>query len=577
MKKILMIVIAIAIIISCKNTKQQQQVKVPIFNNLGKHSLKISTKSELSQRLFNQGLNLSYGFNHAEAARAFRGAIKADPTAPLNYWGLALVLGPNINAQMDPSSLGEVYNAVQSAMANRKNGQIWEKALVEAIAIRYPDSTTTDRAIFDANYAEAMGKVYAQFPNNVDIAALYAEALMDVHPWDLYNHEGEPKEWTPEIVDLLTVILKKWPEHPGANHFYIHAIEGSNTPERGIPNADMLTDLVPGSGHLVHMPSHIYIRTGRYHQGSIANEKAIVADSIYLANCQTQGMYPILLYPHNIHFLAATSALEGRGDRSIEASWQLAKRVDTALMKDPEWVTLQHFYAIPYFVMVKFGQWNRILDIPAIPQDLYYPKAIQQYARGMSYANIDDLESAEAALSSFKKLKQEESIQGQLIFGLNLMTDVLEIAERVLTAEIYGRKGKVDQAIALLYEAIDIEDHLIYNEPPDWFFSVRHNLGALLMESGKYAEAEEVYKKDLINLPENGWALNGLYQSLEQQGKINESNMVKSRFEKAWQWANTNLEGSLVAQNSFNNYDNQDLFKVALTQNYIQNLASCGR
>ncbi len=571
-----MIVIAIGVIISCKNTKQQQ-VNVPIFNNLGKHSLHISTKSKLAQRLFNQGLNLSYGFNHAEAARAFRGAIKADPSAPMAYWGLALVLGPNINAQMDPSSLGEVYQAVQSAMANRKNGAIWEKALVEAISVRYPDSTTTDRSEFDINYAEAMGKVYKQFPDNVDIAALYAEALMDVHPWDLYTYEGEPKSWTPQIVDLLSSILKKWPEHPGANHFYIHAVEGSKSPERGLANADMLTDLVPGSGHLVHMPSHIYIRTGRYHQGTVANEKAMVADSIYLANCQTQGMYPILLYPHNIHFLAATAALEGRGDKSIKASWQLAKRVDTTLMKDPEWVTLQHFYSIPYFVMVKFGQWNRILDLPELDSKTHYPKAIQLYARGMAYANNGEFKSAKAALTKFQEIKKEESIKDQLIFGLNLMTDVLDIAERVLTAEIHAKEGNLEAAIPLLYEAIEIEDHLIYNEPPDWFFSVRHGLGSILLEAGKFTEAESVYRNDLIKLPENGWALNGLHKSLEMQGKFDEARVIKSRFDKSWQWANITLQGSLIAETSFNNYDDHDLFNVAIAHNYIQNLAGCGK
>lgn len=576
MKKLIMIVFAILIIISCKNTRQQAKINAPIFDNLGKHTLDISTRSELGQKLFNQGLNLSYGFNHAEAARAFREAIKLDPAAPMNYWGLALVLGPNLNAPMDPSSLGEVYIAVQNAMANRKNGTAWEKAMVEAIAVRYPDSVTTDRAEFDAQYAEAMGKVYEQFPDIADVAALYGEALMDVHPWDLYTYEGQPKKWTPQIVDHLANTLKKWPEHPGANHFYIHAVEASTTPDRAIPNADMLTDLVPGSGHLVHMPSHIYIRTGKYHEGSLVNENAIIADSIYVAMCQTQGIYPLLYYPHNIHFLAATAALEGRGDRSISASWQLAKRIDKEIMKDPEWATLQHFYSIPYFTLVKFGQWNRILEIPDMTDEPYYPKAIERYARGMAYANQGDLEAAEAALETLRTLRQEESIQELTIFGLNLMVNVMRIAENVLAAEIHSKKGAYDKAITLLYEAIEIEDHLIYNEPPDWFFSVRHHLGPILLEAGKFEEAEEVYRKDLKNLPKNGWALNGLYQSMEQQGKKEEAKAVRLRFDEAWQWANIELQGSLVAQNSYNNYDDHDLFKKSIALNKIQSISNCG-
>ena len=564
------------VIVSCDNSKSPAKLEAPLFDNLGQHHLEITTSVKLAQRLFDQGLNLSYGFNHREAARAFREAARLDPDCAMAYWGLALVLGPNLNAPMDASNLGEVYNAVQTALAKKDKVTEWEQALIEAIAIRYPDSVTTARAQFDIDYAEAMGKVYKRFPDNSDIASLYGEALMDVHPWDLYTYDGQPKEWTPQIVDLLTSILERWPKHPGANHFYIHAVEASTKPEKALPSADVLRELVPGSGHLVHMPSHVYIRTGKYHEGSIANEKAIIADSIYVATCQTQGIYPLLYYPHNIHFLAATAALEGRGDRSISASWQLSRRVDRDLMKDPEWATLQHFFSIPYFVMVKFGQWNRILELPDLVDVPPYPKAIAYYAKGMAHLKQGRLAKAEENSAKVKEIMAEESLRNLTIFGLNLITDVLKIADHVLTGEIEAKKGNYTAAVENLEAAIYTEDHLIYNEPPDWFFSVRHHLGVLFLEMGKYEEAEKVLKEDLAKYPENGWALSGLMVSLENQNKKDEAEDVKNRFEKAWQWSNVELQGSLIAQNSYDVYDNHDLFKSTLAYNEVKTLPNCG-
>ncbi|MDN5214282.1 tetratricopeptide repeat protein [Fulvivirgaceae bacterium BMA12] len=576
MKRAFSMVIMLLIIVSCHNSKKQVKLEAPLFDNLGQHHLEITTNEALTQRLFDQGLNLSYGFNHAEAARAFREAARLDPECAMAYWGIALVLGPNLNAPMDPSDMGEVYMAVQNALAKKQNATEWEQAMIDAIAIRYPDSITTDRAQFDIDYAAAMGKVYKRFPDNSDIATLYAEALMDVHPWDLYTYDGEPKEWTPQIVSLFETILERWPEHPGANHFNIHAIEASNNPEKAMASADVLRELVPGAGHLVHMPSHIYIRTGRYHEGSIANEKAMIADSIYISTCQTQGLYPLLYYPHNIHFLAATAALEGRGDRSISASWQLSKRVDTELMKDPEWATLQHFFSIPYFVMVKFGQWNRILELPELVDVPPYPKAIEHYARGMAYLKQGKVTKAEESLAGIREIMGDESLQDLTIFGLNLITDVLEIANHVLTAEIAANKGNYDVAVEHFQTAINIEDHLIYNEPPDWFFSVRHHLGATLLEMDKYEEAETIFRQDLAKYPENGWALNGLMNSLENQDKKEEASEAKKRFDKAWQWANVELSGSLVAQNSYDVYDDQDLFKSSLAFHQVKALPNCG-
>jgi len=561
---ILGITVALTAIWSCQ-PKKPAPMSAPLLEGMGDHQLAITTDSELAQRFFNQGLTLAYGFNHREAARAFREAINQDPDCAMCHWGLALVQGPNINAPMDPTSLGEVFLATQKAQQLRGNASDWEQALIEALAHRYPDSTTVDRVPFDEDYAQAMESVYKTYPDHQEIATLYGESLMDLHPWDLYEHDGTPKEWTPQIVEVLENSLERWPQNPGTNHLYIHAVEASNSPERANVMAQRLEELVPASGHLVHMPSHIYIRTGQYHQGSVVNQLAMDADSIYIANCNAQGMVPLIYYPHNIHFLAATAALEGRGDISINAAYQLASKVDKQLMKDPDWVPLQHFFSIPYYILVKFGQWDRILEMPL--EDVPYPRAVLHYARGMAYANQGNLDQAVMELEDIRQIRADSTLNDLIIWDLNKITDLVDIATLVLTAEIDVKNGRIDQAINSLNAAIAIEDQLNYMEPPDWFFSVRHTLGTVLLRVERYQEAEKIYSEDLHRLPENGWALSGLYLSLINQNKNEEAEAVKSRFEQAWQWANIDLDGSMVSHLSYNSYGDLDLFndKLALS------------
>ncbi|MEM9833573.1 MAG: hypothetical protein AAF944_23285 [Bacteroidota bacterium] len=561
-------------IVRCQSPQRSALLQAPLFNNLGNYALKISTDSDLAQRYFNQGLNLTYGFNHAEAERSFREAIRLDSTCAMAYWGAAHVLGTNYNSAMENDLKAEALHLTQLAVANMDDASDWEKALIRALTHRYNYEKTDDQAALDQDYASALAKVYQQFPNSDDITVWYAESLMNLHAWDLYTKRGIAKPWTPQITDLLERVMKRNPQHPGANHLYIHAVEASDTPARGLASAERLKDLVPGVGHLVHMPSHIYIRTGHYHLGSEANERAIVVDSLYLEECQIQGVYPLALYPHNIHFLAATAALEGRGALAINAAFRTALHTDTVMMREPGWETLQHYHMIPNYLLIKFAQWDHILTLRQPDSTLLYPQGVWHYARGMAYTGKSQLEKAQTELAKLKKVAANPDLPNITIWELNSVDQLLAIAERVLEAEILRQQNDRRAAVTLLREAVEIEGHLNYNEPPDWFFSVRHPLGTILLEMEKFAEAEEVYRDDLFFLPENGWALNGLYLALKAQQKISEAEQVKDRFERAWQYADIQLSASEVKPLAYKNIDSSSPFGSYLAG--VPKLSWCG-
>jgi tetratricopeptide (TPR) repeat protein len=419
-----------------------------------------------------------------------------------------------------------------------------EKALINALAKRFPRTEVKDMSPYSAAYARAMQEAHEQFPNDMDIATLYADALMNEHPWDLWEKNGTAKPWTPAITAILEKIIAKEPKHAGANHMYIHAVEASPEPFKALPSADRLQDLVPAAGHLVHMPSHIYIRTGHYHKGVLTNENASSIDSTYVAQCKAAGFYPMLLYPHNIHFMAACAFLEGNSKKALDAAWMVSRKADRKYLH--EMATLQHYYAIPYYVMVHLAKWNDILNLPIPGESLKYPRAIWHYARGMAYAAKNDLENAGRELAAIKKYTDDESLKSFRIWDVNSAHEVIGIASLILEAEIALFKKQYDQSISLLQKAVSIEDGLMYQEPPDWFFSVRHSLGHVLVKAGRFAEAEKVYQEDLKTYPENGWALIGLYNSLTGQEKTAEAEKVKKRFENAWQWADTKINSSRV-------------------------------
>ncbi len=511
--------------------------RAPLFKGLEGINFPITTKNPESQKYFNQGLMLSYAFNHAEAARSFYEAIRLDSSCAMCYWGYALVLGPNYNAGMESDNIPRAYQAVNKAQELSDKVSQRESLLIMALTRRYDSIQTADRSWNDEMYTFAMGGLYQAFPEDADIGTLYAEAMMNQHPWDLWNRDGSPKPWTPEIIRVLENVLRIHPNHPGANHYYIHAVEASSNPGRASASADLLRDLVPGAGHLVHMPSHIYIRTGRYHEGTLANQKAVETDNEYISSCHAQGVYPLAYFPHNYHFMAATAALEGDRETAVMASRKMRERLDRDLMKDPAWGTLQHYYSILYYVMVKFGMWDEIIREESPGMDLPYPAAVLEYAKGMAALSGKDISTAEIHLKNLKNLMSDTSIRQISVWGLNSASDLLKIALNVLEGECLNKKGDFKAALAKLVTAIETEDQLNYNEPPDWFFSVRHNYAAIALEHKLYSEAEKALREDLTKFPLNGWALSGLKEALKQMGKTREAEEAEKQFEKAWQFS----------------------------------------
>lgn len=519
----------------------------PLFEGMDILHYPITTKSPEAQKYFNQGLLFSYGFNHAEAARSFYQAARIDSTCAMCYWGYAFVLGPNYNAGMDADHYIRAFEAIQKAVATSGPCTPKEKALIKAMATRYTKEAPEDRKLLDSAFMEAMRIVHHQFPEDVDIASIYAESLMDMHPWDLWEKNGAPRPWTPEIIKAIELAIKLNPKHPGGHHYYIHALEASPYPEKAIPSANVFDQgLVSRAGHLVHMPSHIYINTGDYHLGSVANINALKQDSTYVTQCHAQGAYPLAYYPHNYHFLAACATLEGKSVWAIDAANKMAKHVNHKGMLIPELATLQHFYAIPYFINVKFGKWKDILMSPPPDTSLLYPSAIRHYARGMAYLGLKETDKAKLELDTLKLLAKDDTLKVLTIWGINSLFTVVDIAQKVLEGEWLAATGKMDESIKLLKEAVVFEDQLNYNEPPDWFFSVRHHLGAVLLTAGKPEEAIAAYLEDLQTFPKNGWALSGLTQAYKDAQQASKAAETESKFKEAWANADVKLVGSKV-------------------------------
>lgn len=520
--------------------------KAPLFEGLDAIDYPIQTKDPDAQKYFNQGLILAYGFNHAEAARSFYYATKLDSACAMCYWGYAYVLGPNYNAGMEADNYQRAYQAIQKAK-ELNSASAKERALINAMAERYVKEPVENRADLDQAYSKAMKKVYQKFPDDENIAAIYTESLMDLHPWDLYDKEGKEKEWTPEIVGLLENIIRKDPKHPGANHFYIHATEASSNPERANTSAKLFDEgLVSGSGHLVHMPSHVYIRTGEYHKGSLANIAAVKTDSLYVTMCHAQGAYPLAYYPHNYHFLAATATLEGNSKWAMLAANKLSEDIYPELMKEPGWGTLQHYYSIPLYVQVKLGKWDQLINSNFKTYDLPYLQAIKHYARGMAFTAKNELDKAKIELAQVERLSQNESLKEITIWEINSVETLIEIAQRVLKGEILASEKKYDESIAVLKEAVEIEDSLNYDEPPDWFFSVRHHLGAVQTEAGKYKDAITTYKEDLKKLPKNGWAQTGMRLAYEKLGDKENVSKTEKLLEESWAHSDIKISNSRI-------------------------------
>lgn len=517
--------------------------KAPRFDGLGGIQFSISTQHPEAQEYFNQGMMLAYGFNHAEAARSFFEASRLDSTCAMAYWGFAWVLGPNYNAGMESDNYERAYAAVSKAKSLLSRATARETALVEALEQRYAAEAPADRSPLDQAYAAAMKNVFDRYPADPDIGALYAESLMNLHPWDLYDkNTRQPRAWTPGIVQVLERLLQQHPTHAGTHHFYIHAMETSATPEKALASAYLLDTLVRGAGHLVHMPSHIYINTGDYHLGTLSNIRASAVDSTYSVACNAQGAYPLAYYPHNDHFLVATATLEG----NAALAWRVARKLQThthqQIMRSEGWGTLQHYYTIPYYVGVKLSMWDSLLSLPAPAEDLLYPRAIWHYARGMAFAGQKNLSAAGEELDALSRLAADSSLKNLSVWNINTMADLAQIAREVLSASIAVQKKQGAVAVEALQRAVAMEDALNYNEPPDWFFSVRHHLGAVFLQLEKPAEAEAVFRQDLKTWRRNGWALLGLSRALAMQGKKEEAENTQRAFEEAWKYASFKLD-----------------------------------
>ncbi|WP_420581152.1 tetratricopeptide repeat protein [Reichenbachiella sp.] len=560
---------------ACNPAKKAPDFQAPLFDRLGNNHFKITTANEWSQKFFDQGLTLTYGLNHAEAMRSFKEAARLDEECAMCYWGMAYVLGPNINAAMDSSLVVEANGYIDQAKQYLDKLTPLEKQLIESIDLRYPKDKTQTLAVCYKSFADAMRITYNNFKENDDVATLCAEALMDLHPWDYWNTEtGEPQAWTGEILDMLEATLASNPKHPGANHYYIHATEASRNPGRAIEAANTLTDLVPAAGHLVHMPAHIYIRTGNYHEGSVAGELSVIADSLYITNCKAQGIYPLAYYPHNYHFLAATATLEGRGRLAIESAFKVAQNADAQLMYQPEWATLQHYFIIPYYILVKFGQWDKILELSK--PDLLYPKAIWHYARGMAFLGTNQIEQAQNELKSLQRINGKEELQQISIWELNTVDHLVRIAALILEAELNNKQGNFEDAISKLSQAVAIEDQLNYNEPPDWFFSVRHILGAIYLENGAHELAEKTYLEDLSIYPRNGWALKGLLLSQVAQGKTEDADLTSDKLTEAWKHADFELPSSRILHHSIPVFDGLEIKTLTEQLTNVPELPVCG-
>jgi tetratricopeptide (TPR) repeat protein len=512
-----------------------------LFDNLGTHSHPVSTRSPEAQKFFDQGLRLVFGFNHDEATRSFAEATRLDPDCAMAWWGIALAAGPNYNDAGNPERDRRAYVALQEALRAKKEVSAQERAYIEALAKRYTKKPPADRKALDVAYANAMREVVRRYPDDLDAATLFAESLMDLRPWDLWSREGEPRPGTEEIVATLESVLARAPQHPGANHYYIHAVEASPRPERGVPSADRLRTLVPGAGHLVHMPAHIYMRVGRYGDAVTANERAVAADRAYIARAKPEGLYPMMYYPHNLDFLWSAASMEGRSRDTVRAARELAAVSSPEMAR--QMADAEPPLVAPLVALARFGRWKAILREPAPPDDLKYARAVWHYARGLAFARTGRL--ADAASEHAALTAGVDAIPADRKFAQVLPArGIAALAVEVLAGELAAARGRTDEAVQKLEGAVRTQDELPYMEPPPWYYPVRQSLGAVLLKAGRGPAAEAVYREDLRRNPENGWSLHGLAQSLRAQGKAAEAAAVEQRFRKAWTRADVRLASS---------------------------------
>ena len=515
---------------------------VPLYDDLGSYHRRIATDSEAAAAWFDQGLRLQYGFNHGEAIRSYRAALVHDPGCAMCWWGIALAAGPNINAPMDSASGALAREAIDRARALATDAPAGERALIEALAARYADDPTAERAPLDSAYARQMSEVAAAWPDDPDVLSVSAAALMNLSPWNYWTGDydsREPRPDTPTILARLERAMAVDSDHPGACHYFIHAVEAAY-PERAVACAERLAGLMPGAGHIVHMPGHIYIRVGRYHDAVVANEHAVHADESYIQDQRPGGLYPAAYYPHNYHFMWFAATMAGMSEKALWAARQVAPKVPLEVARQIYWV--QNVTVLPRLAMVTFGDWAGVLAETMPPPELPIATAMAHYARGVAYAATDRPDEARSELSTVRRIAGElnaaEAGEGPEV--------VVAIAESALAGEIAMRSGDPAGAVTHLERAAALEDGMLYEEPPVWYLPVRHVLGRALLEANRPVEAEAAYRKDLLRFPANGWSLLGLERALEAQGRPEEAAAVREERERAWRHADLELSASRI-------------------------------
>lgn len=528
--------------VATSEPEPEPKLKLAFLDGLDAYARKVSTDSKLAQRYFNQGLVLLQGFNHFAAAQAFQAAADADPECAMAYVGLALANGPHINRWIQTSfQTQEAWRAVQAAK-RAKHATALERDLVNAVATRYVQEERSERKDLDLAFASAMRELWKKHPDDADIGAWFAESVMMLRPWDYWDKQGNPNPGTEEILDTLAKVMQLNENHPLALHLYIHAREGSKRPQDALAAANRLRLLVPGHSHLLHMPSHIDSRSGDWNRAVETNLRAVAADEAALAKNPDQGFYFVYTL-HNRHLLTYAAMMVGR---SKEAIYQ-AEKIVASVPKD--WAEkfrkpADGYYAMPAEVLMRFGKWDKILEIPQWPKEYVLARTLRHYARGVAFASTLEPELARQELKAM--IEEAKRIESAQRFGTNRAKSIATLAQAVLEGEVLYREGKVDAGIAKLREAVALEDGLAYGEPPSWVQPVRHALGAALLQQKRFAQAEAVYRNDLVHKPNNGWGLWGLARALERQGKVEESKKVQKHFEEVWKHADIELSTSCL-------------------------------
>src|SRR6185369_10871534 len=505
----------------------------------------VSTSNPQAQQFFDQGLRLIYAFNHDEAGHSFQRAAELDPKLAMAYWGIAEAVGPNYNDPASDDRFKAAHDAIQKALDLSGNGSAIEKAYIEAMAKRFPGDPKADRRKAAEDYRDAMRELVKQYPDDLDAATLFAESGMNLHPWGLWHPDGTPEAGTEEIVSTLESVIRRDPNHLGAIHYYIHAVEASRSPERALAAANRLATLAPAAGHIVHMPAHVYIRTGDYESAVKTNQKAATADEAYIKASGAQGIYPMMYYSHNLHFIAMCSAMNGNYAESKKAADMLATHVAPAVKDMPP---LEGFMTIPMAVEVRFHRWNDLLTAKPPDPAMKVSTVFYHFARGMALAATGKVADAEAEHKLVSEA--EQATPEDVVFAMpvnNKAKDILKIAKNVLGAKIALAKKDNEGAMTMLRQAVVIQDSLKYNEPPDWFFPVRESLGAVLLSSGNAVEAEKVFREDLDHNPRNPRSLFGLREALKAQKRDYDAGFIQKQFDASWKGTGPALQmGDLV-------------------------------